>query len=87
MVISKLCYDNNWLLGFLFSLCLFVICSLISVIDFCLTKHLVCDPVTNFTSLRLTWASHSNCKQRAGRAGRVKDGRVYRMVPQYFYEV
>nr|CAD7401835.1 unnamed protein product [Timema cristinae] len=56
------------------------------VIDFCLTKHLVCDPKTNFTSLQLSWASKTNCIQRAGRSGRVAEGRVYRLVPEYFYE-
>nr|CAD7200042.1 unnamed protein product [Timema douglasi] len=56
------------------------------VIDFCLTKHLVCDPKTNFTSLQLSWASKTNCIQRAGRSGRVAEGRVYRLVPEIFYE-
>nr|CAD7262416.1 unnamed protein product [Timema shepardi] len=56
------------------------------VYDFCLTKHLVCDPKTNFTSLQLSWASKTNCIQRAGRSGRVAEGRVYRLVPEIFYE-
>ncbi|XP_076166049.1 tudor domain containing 9 protein spindle E isoform X1 [Ptiloglossa arizonensis] len=56
------------------------------VIDFCLTKQLVTDPKTNFQCLELTWASKVNCEQRAGRTGRVLDGRVYRLVPQSFYE-
>ncbi|XP_078036812.1 putative ATP-dependent RNA helicase spindle-E isoform X2 [Augochlora pura] len=56
------------------------------VIDFCLTKQLVIDPKTNFRCLELTWASKASCKQRAGRTGRVMDGRVYRLVPQTFYE-
>ncbi|CAD1468090.1 unnamed protein product [Heterotrigona itama] len=56
------------------------------VIDFCLTKHLVTDPHTNFQCLELKWASKVNCEQRAGRTGRVMDGRVYRLVPQLFYE-
>uniref|UniRef100_A0A1B6GC48 Probable ATP-dependent RNA helicase spindle-E n=1 Tax=Cuerna arida TaxID=1464854 RepID=A0A1B6GC48_9HEMI len=55
------------------------------VIDFCLTKHLVADPITGFTSLQLAWASHTNCIQREGRAGRVQDGRVYRLVDKDFY--
>lgn len=58
-----------------------------SVIDFCLTKQLVTDINTNFQCLELTWASKANCEQRAGRAGRVMDGRVYRLVPKDFYEV
>ncbi|XP_047033671.1 probable ATP-dependent RNA helicase spindle-E isoform X1 [Helicoverpa zea] len=56
------------------------------VIDYCLMKIMVADPDTNFTSLRLAWASKTNCEQRAGRAGRVRDGRVYRMVSEKFYE-
>lgn len=55
------------------------------MIDFCLMKVLVADPSTNFTSLQLSWASKTNCDQRAGRAGRVRDGRVYRLVTDLFY--
>lgn len=40
---------------------------------------------TNFTSLQTTWASRSNCRQRAGRAGRVMNGRVYRLITRAFY--
>src|SRR5580658_9317071 len=36
------------------------------VIDFCLTKNLVCDPDTHFPTLQLEWAAKSNCDQRAG---------------------
>ncbi|XP_011209559.2 probable ATP-dependent RNA helicase spindle-E [Bactrocera dorsalis] len=56
------------------------------VIDFCLTKSLITDTATNFSSLQLHWASRANCRQRAGRAGRVMNGRVYRMVSKDFYE-
>lgn len=56
------------------------------VIDFCLMKYLKCDPTKNFTSLEIDWASKSNCIQRAGRAGRVANGRCYRMVERRFYE-
>lgn len=38
----------------------------ITVIDFCLVRHLVCDQDTNYQSLRLTWASKTNCNQRRG---------------------
>lgn len=55
------------------------------VIDFCLTKQLVCDPSTNYTCLQLEWASKANCIQRKGRAGRVSNGRVYRLVPHRFW--
>lgn len=56
------------------------------VVDFCLTKTMVVDKITKFSSLHLEWASHVNCDQRAGRAGRVKSGRVYRLVPKEFYD-
>ncbi|KAL4238351.1 ATP-dependent RNA helicase tdrd9 [Mactra antiquata] len=56
------------------------------VIDFCLTKNLVCDFETNYTSLQVHWASQANCTQRKGRAGRVSNGRVYRLVTRHFYE-
>lgn len=56
------------------------------VIDFCLTRNLFCDNDTNFTHLRLEWASKANCKQRKGRAGRVSTGRVYRMITSEFYD-
>ncbi|KAK2190456.1 hypothetical protein NP493_81g02000 [Ridgeia piscesae] len=55
------------------------------VIDFCLTKNLECDAATNFTSLQVQWASQANMAQRKGRAGRVSNGRVYRMVTRSFY--
>ncbi|XP_050405391.2 ATP-dependent RNA helicase TDRD9 [Patella vulgata] len=56
------------------------------VIDFCLTKNLVCDQDTNYTHLQMEWASKSNCTQRKGRAGRVSNGRAYFMVTQKFFE-
>lgn len=48
---------------------------------------MVTDRTTNFTSLRLNWTARNNCIQRMGRAGRVMDGRCYRLVTKYFYEV
>ena len=42
------------------SLCFF------TVIDFCREKCLICDPETNFQSLRPQWASKANCTQRKG---------------------
>ena len=54
------------------------------VIDFCLCKSLICDPETNYPLLHLEWATKSSLDQRAGRAGRVKDGRVYRMITREF---
>ncbi|XP_044127975.1 ATP-dependent RNA helicase TDRD9 [Bufo gargarizans] len=55
------------------------------VIDFCLTKTLVCDEETNYQSLRLSWASKTNCDQRKGRAGRVSKGYCYRLVRKDFW--
>uniref|UniRef100_A0A1B0DPY2 Uncharacterized protein n=1 Tax=Phlebotomus papatasi TaxID=29031 RepID=A0A1B0DPY2_PHLPP len=55
------------------------------VVDFCLTKNLRVDTTTNFSSLQMEWASLDNCIQRSGRAGRVMDGRVYRLVTKQFY--
>uniref|UniRef100_A0A8B9ZCB2 RNA helicase n=1 Tax=Buteo japonicus TaxID=224669 RepID=A0A8B9ZCB2_9AVES len=59
--------------------------SLITVIDFCLAKTLVCDEETNYQSLRLCWASKTNCHQRRGRAGRVSKGYCYRLIHKDFW--
>jgi ATP-dependent RNA helicase TDRD9 len=56
------------------------------VIDFCLTKELYCDPATNYTHLRVEWASKANLDQRSGRAGRVSDGICYRLITRQFYQ-
>ena len=56
-----------------------------AVIDFCLVKEMVCDHGTNFQSLRLNWASRSSLVQRQGRAGRVRDGKCYRLITRDFY--
>lgn len=45
------------------------------------------DPITHYQSLKLCWASKANCIQRAGRTGRVMNGRVFRLVPKAFYDV
>ncbi|NXJ92746.1 TDRD9 helicase, partial [Corythaixoides concolor] len=55
------------------------------VIDFCLTRTLVCDEETNYRSLRLCWAPKANCNQRKGRAGRVSKGYCYRLVHKDFW--
>lgn len=39
-----------------------------TVIDFCLTRTLVCDEDTNYQSLRLSWASKTSSNQRKGKA-------------------
>ncbi|XP_071581113.1 probable ATP-dependent RNA helicase spindle-E [Temnothorax nylanderi] len=56
------------------------------VIDFCLVKLRTFNPAIHCQSLQTYWASKTNCTQRAGRTGRVTDGRVYRLVPKAFYE-
>ena len=56
------------------------------VIDFGLTKELYCDPYTNYTHLRLEWASRSSMEQRCGRAGRVSEGVCFRLLPREFFE-
>lgn len=48
---------------------------------------MVVDEITKFSSLQIEWASHVSCDQRAGRAGRVRSGRVYRLVSEEFYYV
>nr|XP_056707227.1 ATP-dependent RNA helicase TDRD9 [Euleptes europaea] len=55
------------------------------VIDFCLTRTLVCDEDTNYQSLRLCWSSKNSCNQRRGRAGRVSEGYCYRLVSKDFW--
>ena len=49
------------------------------VIDFMLSKELFYDPQTKSESLVLSWVSKASSKQRAGRAGRVADGIVFRL--------
>ncbi|NXX17523.1 TDRD9 helicase, partial [Podargus strigoides] len=55
------------------------------VIDFCLTRTLICDEETHYQSLRSCWASKANCNQRKGRAGRVSKGYCYRLVHKDFW--
>jgi len=42
---------------------------------------------SNYSMLIMTWASKSNCSQRAGRVGRVANGRVYRLIPRKMFNV
>ena len=57
------------------------------VIDFCLTKQQQQDKDSGCSRLQLMWASKSNCVQRSGRAGRVSEGRCYRLVSKQFYDL
>lgn len=51
----------------IYFLCIFIFCFYSTVIDFCLTKNLVCDEDTSYQSLRLCWASKNSCDQRKGK--------------------
>jgi hypothetical protein len=77
-------------LNSLYEICVFesnkMLFSLV-VIDYCMTKQLVKDDISNFTTLELTWASKSNCIQRSGRVGRVATGRVYRLLSKEHFRV
>lgn len=55
------------------------------VIDFCLTKYLVCDPNSSISRLTLAWAARNNMEQRAGRTGRTCNGEVYRLIFKSMY--
>ncbi|CAG0907023.1 unnamed protein product, partial [Cyprideis torosa] len=54
------------------------------VVDFCRTREIHWDSETHLERLQLKWASQANLKQRAGRVGRVRWGRVYRTIPEEF---
>ena len=56
------------------------------VIDFCLSKYLAIAKGSQISTLMLDWTSKNNCKQRAGRAGRVCPGTVVRMVSKDIYD-
>lgn len=51
-----------------------------------LTKELYYDPASRSESLQLQWCSKASAKQRAGRAGRVADGIVFRLASKHFYD-
>ena len=55
------------------------------VIDFCLVKELRFNINTNHETLDINWSSIASCEQRAGRAGRVGNGYVFRLVYENFF--
>ncbi|EMR10458.1 hypothetical protein PNEG_01172 [Pneumocystis murina B123] len=55
------------------------------VVDTCKHREKIYDQTKRITSLLSTWISHSNSKQRAGRAGRVKDGHYYALISKNRY--
>jgi len=50
-------------------------------------KQLKNEMRSNYSMLIMSLASKSNCNQRAGRVGRVADGRVYRLIPDLKFSV
>lgn len=56
------------------------------VVDSCLTKIKVHDPALNLDQLAVIPASKASCNQRAGRAGRTKPGKCYRLCTKQYFE-
>lgn len=56
------------------------------VIDACRVKETAFDPHTHMSSLREVWVSKAAASQRAGRAGRVRPGTCFRLVPEVHYQ-
>jgi HrpA-like RNA helicase len=52
---------------------------IVAVIDSGKVKETSFDPQTNMRKLAETWASRAACKQRRGRAGRVQEGKCYKL--------
>lgn len=52
---------------------------IVAVIDSGRVKETSFDPQTNMRRLEETWASRAACKQRRGRAGRVQEGKCYKL--------
>lgn len=57
-----------------------------AVIDLCLAKFMSIDKESTMATLKIDWISKHSCQQRAGRTGRVCDGKVYRMIHKQFYD-
>lgn len=56
------------------------------VIDSCRVKETAFDPHTRMSSLREVWVSKAAASQRAGRAGRVRPGTCFRLVPEEHFQ-
>jgi len=56
------------------------------VMDFGYTKEVFYNSTTYTEALQLCWAAKAALKQRAGRAGRVAEGLVVRLMPKEFYK-
>lgn len=55
---------------------------IVAVIDSGKVKETSFDPGNNMRKLEETWASRAACKQRRGRAGRVQEGKCYKLYTQ-----
>ena len=58
---------------------------IVYVIDFCLSKETNYNPYNSIEKLELCWESRASAVQRAGRTGRVCNGRCFRLVPEAFF--
>mgnify|MGYP001810763326 CR=1 FL=1 len=56
------------------------------IIDSCLCRQIRWNSELRMEILGDAWISHEAADQRKGRAGRVRPGEVYRMVPRNFYQ-
>ena len=56
------------------------------VVDACLTKVKVHDSSLSLDQLMVVPASKASCNQRAGRVGRTKPGKCYRLCTSEFFE-
>ena len=56
---------------------------IVAVIDVGKVKETSFDPQNNMIKLEEVWASRAACKQRRGRAGRVKAGRCYKLYTRH----
>lgn len=50
-----------------------------------MTKNIVCEG-SAIAGLKLEFASRNSCIQRAGRTGRVCNGKVYRLIHNRYYQ-
>ena len=60
--------------------------SVCAVLDLGLIKQMVYDPRLRVSYLALRWTSQASAHQRAGRAGRTREGIVVRLYPRSFHE-
>ena len=56
------------------------------VVDPCFTKAKYFNPTLNMEQLMVIPASKASCNQRAGRSGRIKPGKCYRLCTKDYFE-